>query len=445
MKGEPRNLGRQCSKRWQDSSGEIPLHGAVGSAGFRRLHDYAAHRRAFTLTSTPRLVVDSRNAPPNYMPVDLPVKRTNPVPRRTLSEPFFYFDEANASVEPRAPDESTLACVRRLGTKDGVLLRCLLNRCWTRYDGYSKKRRDMAGSLEKGKHRQQMGVITELLVSEILDRLYARVEVEPRNESTGPRPDFRVRDDRGRTVIVEATNYMETSDEIHEREVLWESIVDAIRRIVVPLPAWVTVHPVGIPKAVRFGDQETSHVRSAVARAVRTGRAVSVPFERDFSIGIEADADSGSAGRESVAWFSYEDDGGVVDIAGKLHRITQKVREKATRYSAFPRPLVVVMNCPKAFLWYDEADEIEPLKDMVRGLPCDAVWLFCNLQPSNIGFCEHHLLENPDSRFGETDHLAPIREACGSPLYEVLGLGAIWNRVVARDRNRTPNPQVAAT
>ena len=129
---------------------------------------------------------------------------------------------------------------------------------------------------------------------------------------------------------MEATNYMETSDEIHECEVLWESIVDAIRRIVVPLPAWVTVHPVGIPKAVRFGDQETSHVRSAVARAVRTGRAVSVPFERDFSIGIEADADSGSAGRESVAWFSYEDDGGVVDIAGKLHRITQKVREKAT-------------------------------------------------------------------------------------------------------------------
>ena len=365
------------------------------------------------------------------------------MPRRTLPDPFFYFDEEKASKQPRALEESTLAFLRRLSTRDGALLRCLLNRCWGRYAGYSKKRRAMAGSLQPGNDRAQAGVITELLVSEILDRLYARVEVEP--PLARGRPDFRVTDDQGNAVIVEATNYMETSDELHGRELLWDSLVDELRRIVRPLPALVMVRPVGTPSGIAFGDPETGRVRNAVDRAIRTGTEVSVPLGCNFSIGLEANPDPLLAGRESVVSESYEHDGGVIRVPEKLHQITRKVRDKASKYGSFPRPLVVVMNCPTAFRWYDEYEEIEPLKELVGDLPCDAVWLFCNLHPANIGYCEHHLLESPQSEFGETDHLAQIREACGSPLYEVLGLGAIWNRVVAFDRNRTPESRVAAT
>ena len=246
-------------------------------------------------------------------------------------------------------------------------------------------------------------------------------------------------------MIVEATNYMETSDEIHSRELAWDSTVEELRRIIRPLPVSVTVRPVGTPEGVQFRAREVGRVRRAVEQAVRTQTEVSVPFEGAFSMGIEADPDPLLAGRGRVASQPYEPDGGVIRVPQKLHQITRKVRDKANKYAAFPRPLVVVMNCPTAFRWYDEYEEIEPLTEKMRGIPCDAVWLFCNLQPSNIGFCEHHLLENPDSPFGETGHLAPIRDTRGNPLHEVLGLGLVWNRVVAFDRYRTPDARVVAT
>ena len=93
--------------------------------------------------------------------------------RRTPPDPFFYFDMERASEKPRALEESKLTFVRRLSTRDGALLRGLLNRCWDRYTEYPAKRREMAGRLERGDDRVQAGVITELLVSEILDCLYA--------------------------------------------------------------------------------------------------------------------------------------------------------------------------------------------------------------------------------------------------------------------------------
>jgi len=298
----------------------------------------------------------------------------------------------------------------------------------------------MASRLAGRDERAQAGVINELLVSEILDGLYARVDVEPTIGRGSIRPDFRVHDDRGNTVIVEATNYNETTNEIHNREVLWNSIVFELREIVRPLSARVIVRPVGVPQRISFEDHETRRVRSAIYRAIRTGEEVGVPFGCDFVIGVAANTDASLAGKAGVLHKSYEHDGGVIPVPAKLRQIRRKVEEKAKSYSAFPRPLVVVMNCTTAFAWYDEPDEIEPLKEMMRDLPCDAVWLFCNLQPANIGFCEHHLLENPQSEFCETDHLTSIREARGRPLYEVLGLGGIWNRLVAFDRSRTPNP-----
>lgn len=280
-------------------------------------------------------------------------------------------------------------------------------------------------------------MITELLVSEILDRLYDCVEVEPKLGHGQKKPDFRVQDGQGNAVIVEATNHMGIPNELHDRRLRWDSFIHEIRRIVRPLPAVVTVRAVGAPREIPFGDQEEACLRSAIDRAVRTGTEVCVSFGCDFSIALEADRDASLAGRNSVLQLGYEPDGGGINVFEKLGQITGKVIEKAERYSAFPRPLIVVVNSLLAFEWYDEYEEIEPLKEMLGKLPCDAVWLFCSLQPSNLGFCEHYLLENPQSVFGGTDHLAPAREASRGPLYEVLGLGAIWNRKVAFDRNRT--------
>jgi len=358
------------------------------------------------------------------------------VPKRTLPEPFFYFDEANGSSAPTFFGESMLAFIRRLGTKDGILLRCLLNRCWTRYAGLSRKRRDLASRLERGKDREQAGVITELLVSELLDGLYARVEVEPSLGASTVTPDFRVLDGDGNWVIVEATNYMETSDEVHSREVLWGSLVRELRGMIRPLPTWVTVRPIGTPREVALGDQDRKFVRSAIDLAATTGGEVNVSLGADFAVAIEADMDSRCAGRDSVLQWSYEPDGGIVDVPQKLHQIMRKVKDKAERYSVMPRPLVVMVNCQTAFNWYDEYEEIAPLKRMMRDVPCDAVWLFCNLQPANIGICEHHLLVNPQSDFNDTDHLSPLRQAQLRPLYETLGWDEVWNRVVAFDRHR---------
>ena len=298
----------------------------------------------------------------------------------------------------------------------------------------------MVGELERADHRGQAGVITELLVSEILDRLYACVEVEPKLGHGQKRPDFRVQDCRGNAVIVEATNHMGIPNELHDRRLHWDSFIHEVRRIVRPLPALVTVRAVGTPREIPLGDQEETWLRSAIDRAARTGTEVCASFGCDFSIALEADRDPSLAGRDSVLQLGYEPDGGIIKVSEKLGQITGKVMEKAERYSAFPRPLIVVVNSLLAFEWYDEYAEIEPLKEMLCKLPCDAVWLFCNLQPSNIGFCEHYLLENPQSVFGGTDHLVPAREASRGPLYEVLGLDAIWNRPVVFDRKRTEHP-----
>ena len=352
------------------------------------------------------------------------------MPRKRFPDPFFFFDEANASRLPRPVTESSCAFFRRLDTDDGARIRELLNRCLARYTK-PKKRRDMMSRLEGGSDREQKGVIYELLMGEILSAVSSRIEIEPRVGATGS-PDFRIWDANQNSIIVEATHFMDSSDERHRESLAWEAIVEQVRPIVRPLPAVVDIEALGHPADFRLSEHQERTLDVGIKRSLWSGMEHEVRMRDEFSIRISAEPAPSLQGKDSLAHWDHEFPEGVIDTRAKLRRIAQIVKTKSDKYGGFFRPFVVAVNCPSVFLWLDGDDRIEDLRNFLAGVAWDAVWLFQNLHPWNIGRCKSVLIKNPES-----DHAAglqPVRRAQSEPLYEVLGLGPEWNRHVGWDR-----------
>ena len=185
------------------------------------------------------------------------------MPKKRFPEPFFFFDEANASMAPSPPDESLCAFFRRLDTQDGERLRCLLNRCMARFTD-ARKRNEMKSRLENGNDREQAGVLTELLMSEILYAISSTLEIEPKISAQASRPDFRIWDENQNSVTVEVTHFMGSSDQRHRESLAWNSVIHQLRPVVRPIPAMVTVEAIGIPTKTHISKQDRDNVVAGI-------------------------------------------------------------------------------------------------------------------------------------------------------------------------------------
>ena len=297
-----------------------------------------------------------------------------------------------------------------------------------RYEG--RKLRDMKRRLEGSNVRQWAGVFAELLVSEILCAVAARAVVEPRIGRVSP--DFRIFDAAGESAVIEVTHFMDSSDEIHSEARIWNSLVSQLRAVVEPVAVHVIAHPVGRPRCIDLTECHGERIREMVLQSSICGTTKTLRLSEEFSVAFRARPKPGGG---EIGWLDaldYEHPGGVVDMEGKFQRIVKIVGAKAEKYSECPEPLVVVVNCPTAFLWLDQK-ELAPLSRMLRTTrPPEAVWLFENLQPWSLGCCRSHLIESPSH--GHSTYLDMLRRAQVGPLHEVLGLGPSWNRYVGFDR-----------
>ncbi|MDE2660004.1 MAG: hypothetical protein OXI45_07300 [Acidobacteriota bacterium] len=351
--------------------------------------------------------------------------------KNRFPDPFFFFDEENASIDPSPPGESLCEFFRRLDTQDGGRLRCLLNRCMARFT-QARKKNEMRSRLESGADREQAGVFAELLLSEILSAVFPRLDIEPLVGHTDARPDFRAWDLANNPVTVEVTHFMDSSDERHKESLAWNAVVYQLRPLVRPMPAMVACRAIGRPQNKQLTETDRCRALEAIRRSVEHSGREEVRLGHDFKIQFSAHFLPSVEGKDSLVAWEYEFPGGLIDVPGRLHRITQIVHSKTSKYAGISSPLVVAVNCPTTFLWLDEEEELEPLQTFLANSPCDAVWLFENLQPWSIGCCKSHLIEHSAVR--DREGLERIRRAQKGPLYEVLGLGAEWNRLVGWDR-----------
>ena len=296
----------------------------------------------------------------------------------------------------------------------------------------ARKRNEMKSRLESGNDRQQAGVLTELLMSEILYAVSSTLEIEPQISARGARPDFRIWDENENSVTVEVTHFMDSSDQRHRESLAWNSVIHQLRPVVRPIPAMVTIKAIGVPTETHIGKPEKDNFLAGIQRSLRHRRKQEFRLSGALSIRVSARPAPSLAGKDSLASWDYEHPGGLVDVRGKLRRISQIVRTKTTKYSGYTGPLVVAVNCPTTFVWLDQDEELGPLQDLLAGAECDAVWLFENLQPWSLGCASSHLVESPESPHAA--EIDPIRRAQAGPLYEVLGLGPVWNRLVGWDR-----------
>lgn len=289
----------------------------------------------------------------------------------------------------------------------------------------------MMSRLEGGSDREQNGVIYELLMGEILNAVSSRIEIEPPVGGTGS-PDFRIWDADQNPVTVEATHFMDSSDERHRESLTWEALVEQVRPIVRPLPAVVDIEALGHPVEIRLDEQEKRMLHGGIKRSLWFGTEHDVRLRDGFSIRISAEAVPSLEGKDSLVYWGHEFPGGLIDTRAKLRRVAQIVKNKTDKYGGCARPFVVAVNCPTVFLWLDGDDRIEDLRGFLTDVPWDAVWLFQNLHAWNIGCCKSVLIENPESEY--TGGLQQIRRVQSEPLYQVLGLGPEWNRPVGWDR-----------
>ena len=285
--------------------------------------------------------------------------------------------------------------------------------------------------LERGDDRQQAGVIAELLFGELLHHIAMRTEIEPGHGQGVPKPDFRIHDAEGNAITVEVTHFMDSSDERHAQGRAWECVVRQLKRIVRPLPELVIVRASGTPHAMTLDDAHVGRIQAAIRAASGYGIRETVSLSARFGIEIKSNRYPEAAGKDSLLPRNYEFPEAVVDVRGKLRRIMTIVKGKADKYSAVPCPFVVAVNCPTAFLWLREADDLEPLRQMLEDVRCSAIWLFENLWPWNLGVCQNHLIEN--SAAGKKESLDLLRRAQERPLHELLGLGPAWSRLVGFD------------
>ena len=290
----------------------------------------------------------------------------------------------------------------------------------------------MKSRLERGDDREQAGVFTELLMGEILEAVSSRLEIEPHVEESRSRPDFRIWDSDQTSVILEVTHFMDSSDERHKESLAWNSIVYQLRPLVRPMPAMVAVRAIGSPQNKQLTEPDKRRATEAIRRSVECSTWEETRLDGDFVIRFNAHLLSSVEGKDSLVAWDNEFPGGLIDVAGKLHRITQIVATKTTKYAGNASPLVVAVNCPTTFLWLDEDEELAPLREFLVDSPCGAIWLFENLQPWSIGCCKSHLIETPTT--GDVAGFEQIRRATKGPTYRVLGLGPTWNRLVGWDR-----------
>ena len=237
---------------------------------------------------------------------------------------------------------------------------------------------------------------------------------------------------RANAITVEVTHFMDSSDERHAQDRAWQCVVRQLRRIVKPFSVWVTVRACGTPRAVTLDETQVGRIQEAVQAVSPYRIPEAVSLGGGFAVEIQSRRDPEVAGKDSLLARSYEFPDGVVDVRGKLRRIMTIVKQKTEKYSAVPGPFVVVVNCPTAFLWLDEADELAPLREMLEDVRCSAIWLFENLWPWNLGVCKSHLIENLGT--ANDTSLDSLRQAQEHPFYELLGLGPEWNRLVGFDR-----------